>query len=145
MPLDIGLAGPRPGPPSAAGPIVQFCDDDKYDDIGGYYWFLHPFFDRLRENTGQYLDLYGVAEFRSEDLQLLRQTLLEARQFVATQPERWSVHTGTKSMPNAIPPVPAWEVFKEVERSKLLTLLDSLLAIVDRASLTGIPVVCWGD
>ncbi len=147
MPLDIGLAGSRPGPPSAAGPIVQFCDNDKYpdDDTGGYYWFLHPLFARLAEKTGQYIDLYGDAEFRGDDLELLRQTLLEARQLVATHPEQWSVYVGTSSMPNATPPVPPWKVFKKVERSKFLSLLDALLAIVDRASSTGVPVVCVGD
>jgi len=146
MPLYIGLAGPQPGPPSEAGPIVEFFDCDKYDDdTGGYYWFLHPLFYRLAEKTGQYIDLYGDAEFRGDDLQILRQTLLEARELVATQPERWSVHVGTASMPNAGPPVPSWEVVKEVERSKFLSMLDMLLAIVDRASSTGVPVVCFGD
>jgi hypothetical protein len=146
MPLDIALADPQSGPPSMVGPIVQFCDDDKYDDdTGGYYSFLHPFFSRLAEKTGQYIDLYGDAEFRGHDLQLLRQTLLEARQLVATQPEQWSVYMGTSSMPNATPPVPPWEVFKEVERSKFLSMLDTLIAIVDRARSTGGVVVCVGD
>src|SRR5262249_12737311 len=112
MPLDIALVDPQSGPPSMVGPIVQFCDDDKYDDdTGCYYSFLHPFCSRLGETTGQYIDLYGDAEFRGQDLQLLRETLLEARQLVATQPEQWSVYMGTSSMPNAPPPVPPWDVF----------------------------------
>ncbi len=83
MPLDIGLAGPRPGPPSAEGPVVKFYDCDKDDDdTGGYYWFLHPLFHRLAEKTGQYIDLYGDAEFRGDDLQLFREILVEARQLV---------------------------------------------------------------
>src|SRR5690242_164161 len=116
MPLDIGLAGPRSGPPDWEGPVVHFWDGEKGDDddTGGYYWFLHPLFCSLAEKTGQYIDLYGDAEFRGDDLQSLRQTLVEARQLVETQPERWSVHVGTRSMPNATPPVPPWEVFKEV-------------------------------
>jgi hypothetical protein len=148
MPLHIGLASPRLGPPSfEEGPVVQFWDGSNgdHDDTGGYYWFLHPSFCRLAEKTGQYIDLYGDAEFRGEDLQSLRQTLVEARQLVETQPERCSVHVGTSSMPNAIPPVPPWEVFKEVERSRLLGMLDTLLGIVDRAISTGVPVVCFGD
>lgn len=53
MPLSIGLAGPRPGQPSELEPTVEFCDVDKYDDnTGGYYTFLHPFFSRLAEKTG---------------------------------------------------------------------------------------------
>jgi hypothetical protein len=123
-----------------------FCDNEKdEDDTGGYYWFLHPLFSRLAEQTGQYIDLYGDAEFRGENLQLLRDTLLEARQRVAIQPERWSVFLGMSSMPNATPPAPSWEVFKEVERAKFLGMLETLLAIVDRASSTGVPVVCFGD
>src|SRR3954447_16331769 len=139
MPLVIGLAGPRHGLPSTVGPVVQFWDGKGDDDTGGYYWFLHPLFHRLAEKTGQYIDLYGNAEFRGDDLLLLRQTLVEARQWVEAQPERWSVHVGTASMPNATPPVPPWEVFKEVERSKFLDVLDTLRAIVDHASSAGIP------
>src|SRR3954463_10805510 len=112
MPLDIGLAGPRPGPPSAADPIVQFWDYDD-DNTGGYYWFLHPLFERLAEKTGQYIDLYGDAEFRGDDLSSLRQTLLEAQRLVAAQPERWPVCRGTVAMPNATLPVPR-ESFQEV-------------------------------
>ena len=48
-------------------------------------------------------------------------------------------------MPNATPPVPPWEVFKEVERSKFLKVLDTLIAIVDRAISAGVAVVCRGD
>jgi hypothetical protein len=146
MPLDIGLADPQSGPPSMVGPIVQFCNDDKYgDDTDGYYSFIYKFFYSIAEKTGQYIDLYGAAELRGDDLPLLRQTLLEVRQLVATQPERWSVHTGTSSMPNATPPVPPWGVFKEVERSKFLSMVDTLIAIVERAHSTGGAVVCFGD
>jgi hypothetical protein len=48
-------------------------------------------------------------------------------------------------MPNATPPLPPWEVSKEVERSKFLSMLDTLIAIVDRARSTGGAVVCFGD
>jgi hypothetical protein len=141
MSLQIGLAGAPPGPHAAAGPIVSFDDDEN----GGYYWFLYPLLDRLAEKTGQMIDLYGDAAFRGDDLRFLRQTLLEARQLVAQQPVRWSVYVGTQTMPNAPEPPPPRAVYKEVERSKFFTLLDSLLAIVDRASSTGVAVVCVGD
>jgi len=141
MSLEIGLAAALGMPPSDAEPTVLFDDDDN----GGYYWFLHPFFRRLAETTGQYIDLYGDAEFRGADLQSLRDTLLKARQRVATQPERWSISVGIQTMPNAPVPPPPREVFKEVERSELLALIDRFLTVVERSKVTGLPVVCFGD
>jgi hypothetical protein len=141
MSLEIGLAGSRPGPPSAAGPIASFDDDEN----GGYYWFLYPLFEQLAEKTGQMIDLYGDAEFRGDALQSLRQTLHEACRLVGDQPAQWSVFVGTQTMPNAPKPPPPRDIFKDVERSKLLALLDLMLTIVDRASSSGMAVVCFGD
>jgi hypothetical protein len=141
MSLEIRLAGSQPEAFSEAEYIVSL---DGHDN-SGYYWFLYPLLEQLAEKTGQMIDLYGDAEFRGDELPVLRQTLVEARRQVADQPVRWSVHVGISSMPNATPPVPPWEVFKEVERSKFIKLLDTLIAIVDRAISAGVAVVCWGD
>ena len=139
--MDIGLAGSEPGRPSTTGPIVQF---DSFENEG-YYVFLHPWFARLAEETGQYIDLFGDAEFHGEALRSLRQTVLDARRSVENQPAQWTVFIGTATMPNAPDPPPPWDVIKGVDRSKLLALLHSLLAIVDRAISTGVGVVCFGD
>jgi len=141
MSLEIGLAGSQPDPFSAAQYMVSLDDHEN----GGYYWFLYPLLEQLATQTGQMIDLYGDAEFRGDDLPVLRQTLVEACRLVADQPVRWSVYVGTSSMPNATPPVPPWPVFKEVERSKFIKLLDTLIAIVDRAISAGVAVVCKGD
>ena len=135
MSLDIGLAAARGLPLSAAEPGVSFDDDEN----GGYYWFLYPFFHRLAEATGQYIDLYGVAEFRGADVQALHDALLEARASVMAQPERWSVHVGTQTAPTR------QAIFKEVERSGFVALIDRFLAVVERSKATGLPVVCFGD
>jgi hypothetical protein len=140
MPLDIGLADSRPGPPSAAGPIVQFDDFEN----GGYYWYLHPWFDQLAQRTGQLIDLYGDAEFHGDALNSLEESLREARRAIAAQPDRWSVYVGTQTMPNA-PEQPSRDVFKTVERTKFMALIDSLLAIVELAKKSGVAVVCFGD
>jgi hypothetical protein len=151
MQLDIYVEGSRPGEVATEAPVVSFFDEGqgpgpRYDDdTGGYYWFLEPLFQRLVEKTGQYIDLYGDAEFRGDDLKALRETLREARQLVEAQPERWSVYLGMASMPNATPPVAPWEVLKEVERSKFLEIIDTLLEIVDHASAHGTAVICFGD
>jgi len=133
MSLDIALAK---GPPSSAAEFSVSFDDDEN---GGYYWFLHPLFERLAHSTGQYIDLYGEAEFRGDDLAALDETLSEARQLVSAQPEQWSVHVGTQ-----IGPVQR-ELFRDVERSKFLALIDGLSALVTQARSTGRPVVCLGD
>ena len=135
MPLDVGLAGAQGTPRSAAEFFVSFDDDDN----GGYYWFLHPLFERLAQATGQYIDLYGSAEFRGDDLVALDGTLREARQLVLAQPQRWSVHVGTQTAPVRR------ELFKDVERSTFLALIDGLIDLVTQARTTGRPVVCLGD
>lgn len=141
MSLEIGLAGSQSEPFSTAEYLVSL----DYDENGGYYCFLRPLLEQLAEKTGQMIDVYEDAAFRGDDLPVLRSTLVEARQLVADQPERWSVYVGTSSMPNATPPVPPWDVFKEVERSKFIELLDTLIAIVDRAIAAAVAVVCRGD
>ena len=136
MSLDIALAK---GAPSSATEISVSFDDDEN---GGYYWFLHPLFERLAHSTGQYIDVYGFAEFRGDDLAALDGMLSEARQLVLAQPEQWSVHVGTQGGANL-----AWprELFRDVERSKFLALIDGLSALVTQARSTGRPIVCLGD
>jgi hypothetical protein len=56
MALDIGLDVGGSMSPSRSEPSLTLDDD-------GYYWFLHPLWERLRPETGQYIDLYGYAGF----------------------------------------------------------------------------------
>ena len=84
MSLEIGLAGFQAEPLSAAEYMVLLDGDEN----GGYYWFLRPLLDRLAEKTGQIIDLYEDAEFRGDDLPVLRSTLVEARRLVADRPVR---------------------------------------------------------
>ncbi len=52
----------------------------------GYYWFLHPLFVALAEETGQYVDLYGGARFQGQDLDALERALASSRQLIEVQP-----------------------------------------------------------
>jgi hypothetical protein len=131
--LDLGLAGD--GGRSSVEVRVSFDDDLG----GGYYWFLHPLFERLARSTGQYIDLYGDAEFRAENLDALESVLLEARQMVLARPKRWSVHVGTPTHPTTR------ELFKEVEQSKFLALIDRLMDLVRESRATGRSIICLGD
>ena len=56
MGLDIGIGDAQVGRLMRNEPSIVFEDD-------GYYWYLHPFFEVLRAETGEYIDLYGGANF----------------------------------------------------------------------------------
>jgi hypothetical protein len=132
MALDIGVGDgcsliPVQGEPSL------FLEDD------GYYWFLHPLFERLAVETGQYIDLYGDGSFAGEKLAALERVLAEARQFVRSQPEAWSVHVGTQVSPERR------ELYRPVERQAMLALLDRWDVAIERARQLGRPIVCFGD
>ena len=135
MSLGIHIAADHKSPPAPGEPAVSFDDDEN----GGYYWFLHPLFAKLAETTGQYIDLYGNAEFRGESLDALGEALHEACRLIREQPARWMVHVGTQTAPTHR------EVFKEVERSKFEALLEQFSTIVARSKATGLPVICLGD
>jgi hypothetical protein len=132
MSLDIVVADRSSHVPVASEPPLQLDDDARY-------WFLHPLFERLRSQTGQYIDLYGDAEFTGADLGALERTLQEARRLVESQPELGTAQAGTKR------PKKKREQPPPVDRKVMLALLDQWDVIVKRARQLGCPVVCIGD
>jgi hypothetical protein len=130
--LEIGVDYAVNHPPSGMFPCIALDDD-------GYYWFLHPLFERLAAETGEYIDLYGNATFFGGDLCALEQMLTKARGMVLSLPEAWDVHTGTQLLPVH------QEVFKPVERARLLYLLDTWEDAVRVAKEHERPIVCFGD
>src|SRR5947209_5587625 len=92
MALDIGIGDGSSLIPVQDEPSL-FLEDD------GYYWCLHPLFERLGAETGQYLDLYGDASFADRALSALERSLVEARAFIESQPDAWEVYVGTQIMP----------------------------------------------
>jgi hypothetical protein len=130
MPLDIGIGPSRY--PAQDEPSLQLDND-------GYYWFLHPLFEQLAAETGQYVDLYGDASFNGDALAALEQTLAAARDLVTSQPATWRVHVGTQTMPARK------ELYKIVEKTRFFELLDQWERIVARAKQSNRPVVCFGD
>jgi hypothetical protein len=132
MALAIGLDVGGSTSPSRSEPSLSLDDD-------GYYWFLHPLWERLRSETGQYIDLYGYAGFAGEDLAALDRILTEARQLVEAQPETWQVHVGTRISPEHR------ELYCQVQREAMLSMLDRWAVIIARARRLGRPVVCIAD
>jgi hypothetical protein len=105
----------------------------------GVYWFLHPLFERLRVETGQYIDLYGDASFAGDGLPALKRMLAEARSLAESQPECWQVNVGTQVSPVSR------ELYEPVRREVLLALLAQWAEVVRRAEELECPVVCCGD
>jgi len=121
--------------------VVLFDDEEN----GGYYRYLYPTLLEAADATGQMIDLNGYAMLRGEQLSVLRLALVKARLSTEDQPNRWPVSVGTSSMPNATPPQPPQVVWKEVEKAKLLALLDRLMEIIDRAASIDGTVLYIGD
>ena len=132
MAVEIGVSDGASLNPAQDEPTIWLTSD-------GYYWFLHPLIERLRTDTGQYIDLYGDAVFLGPDLVKLKQTLVEARALVQSQPLEWDVHVRTQISPSHK------ELYSSVERSKFLQLIDSWEEIIERAQALNRPVVCFGD
>jgi len=150
MALNIGIGDSTSLIPVQGEPSLCLEDD-------GYYWFLYPLFDRLRVETGQYIDLYGDASFGDGALAALERLLAEARARIESQPDEWEVHVGMQIMPTGKDLFKAvgskiagqWqnvkEVYKSVQRGQFLELIAQWEKIVARAKEFGRPVVCFGD
>jgi hypothetical protein len=134
MPLDVYIQ-PRFEAPRVGGQYEYICSLD--DD--GYYWFLHPHFEELAKDTGQYIDLYGGAGFSGEALGALRRTIAVARQQTDAQPERWDVVVGVR------PGVVAQEIRSGVEKAEMQLLLEKLDAGACKAQSIGEFLTCFGD
>jgi hypothetical protein len=132
MSLVIGIGDGRSIWPVEGEPKAELDDD-------GYYWFLHPLFWELAEETGQYVDLYGNASFEKETLSPLENMLSSACKLVGAQPETWEVQLSPQAVPEQR------ELYSTVERGRFLELLAQLNTIVARSRKTGRPVVCRGD
>jgi hypothetical protein len=122
---------------NGAGADVEAVLSLRHD---GYYAWLHPWFAALATETGLYIDLYGAADFRGEDLTRLERTLQEALTQLEDQPERWEVVTGISRSRTA-----SWEVRHGVERRLMEELLNHLLTAVERARRMNGVLSFFGD
>ena len=113
--------------------ICSFVDDE------GYYWFLYPLFEKLREETGEFIDLYGGATFSGVALDALAQTIVEAHKLVDAQPDSWEVVTGVITKPVRK------EVRASVNKQQMKMLLAKLEEAVSKAKTRGAYVTFWGD
>jgi hypothetical protein len=132
MPLDIGVGDGTSPVPLRDEPLLSLGDDAVYS-------FLHPLLERLRWETGQYVDLYGDASFAGWRLAALQRMLAQARLLAESQPETWEVHVGTQLAPTLR------DLWSPLDRKTFLDLITRWERIVERAEELGRPVVCFGD
>jgi hypothetical protein len=129
VPLDIGFLLPD-------GKLecrLQFRDD-------GTYWFLHPWFERVYESTGQYIDLYGGAQFHEANgLCELMDAMAQARRSVQAQPREWQVRAGTQIQPGHK------ELYEAVNRADALKTVERFQVLLQEAKSTGQVLVFLGD
>ena len=108
-------------------------DDDPY------YWFLYPHFEDIFRQTEQLIDLYGDAAFSGRDLIVLRNKIQHVRADSEQLDEKVQVTTESKIW------IDGRFTYPELEKSKLLGLLDSFLETINFAIKNNYRVVCFGD
>ena len=108
-------------------------------DDDGYYFFLYPLFERLCDQTGQFIDLYTDARFTPSSIPALERMLDSAEKLVRAQPARWQVLIGLQIKPKRE------ELYAEVERTRFLKLLSVWRKVIARAKKLRRPVVSFGD
>ena len=134
MSLDVYIQ-PSIEMPRMSGVYEHICDFN--DD--GYYWFLHPLFEDLKNKTGEYIDLFGAAAFGGDKLASFDDTIASARDLVASQSDHWSVVTGI------LMEEPPRNMYSEVSKQQMQTLLDKLSSAIKKARATNAFVTFWGD
>jgi hypothetical protein len=107
----------------------------------GYYWFLYRYFEGANLNhQSELIDLYGGDEIDGYQLHRLETELRTALEDVCRKPERWRVLTGWRNEA-AIEN----EVWHEVERDKMVLLIQALLWLVEFAKDRHLKLICSGD
>jgi hypothetical protein len=91
-------------------------------DDDGYYWYLHPLFEELRDRTGIYIDLYGDATFHRGNVSQLESLIIKANAFLKKEPDKWKVQTSVQTHP--VKKAIFQEVSKKTFKIKLKTLSD---------------------
>ncbi|MFZ4738567.1 MAG: hypothetical protein ACOYM9_21610 [Bradymonadia bacterium] len=130
MALDLRI---RTGKTLLAEPELRVSFNDD-----GYYWCLHPLFERLRDECGKSIDLYGDAHFTRDDYPRLRRLLDEASALAKAKPATWDVHVGTQVKPTKK------ALYATVRRVQLLKLIETMRNMVETADRLDGHIECIG-
>lgn len=103
----------------------------------GIYWFLYPYFAKLYDQTGQMIDLYGISNFRSEDLLKLNNTIEKAITVTNDQPDQWDQKIAVELPKKRI-------LYDRVSKNDVLATLNSLKNITSEAIKNNAVIVFEG-
>ncbi|MFX1238044.1 MAG: hypothetical protein ACFE8P_10035, partial [Promethearchaeota archaeon] len=118
--------------------------DSKYClelEDGGYYWYLVPYFEKITEETGQWIELYEIAVFFQDDLDSLSKGLNEAKDSINDKPNEWKVSVGIQIHPGN----KKKELFYLGNKEKMLEIIDKLLQITKEAKEQNLYLIFFGD
>jgi len=116
-------------------------DRSVWMEDDGYYWHLYRFFEGANlDRRRELIDLYGDAEFSGYQLDRLEDELQVALKDAHQKPAKWSVLTGWSDHPSR-----ENEIWREVDREKMLDLITQLLWLVSFAKDSSLQIICTGD
>jgi len=126
--------------PSAEAPDLEDTPDLSVRlFLGGLYFFLYPFFLRLRDETGQMIDPSEfMVHFENRQLPDVLRQLEAARKSAEKQPEHFQQHIGRQFRPVY------QELYETVSRSELLDLVETLIGAVSTTRQLGHDVYLFG-
>lgn len=109
-------------------------------DDGGDFWFLQPFFKKLKAATSQTIDLYDDCKFIGKGLVNLKIELIkEINRIGNLEEDKWEQYIGTQTHPIKK------ELYKDVTKIELLDKLEKWLNITELAIDTNEYVLGLGD
>jgi hypothetical protein len=127
MSLDVGIL---------KGQTVDYKLSFEND---GYYWYLHPLFEKMHERIGIYIDLFGDAEFGKETIVHMESLLTEAENLISEQPDGWNVHTGKQTHPQEK------ELYSKVKKLDFMNKLSILRKMVSEIKNNDGRLIFVGD
>jgi hypothetical protein len=122
-------------PPTRREPDYDHPDGTLHLPYGGIYFFLCPYLLEVRDHTGQMIDPQCHADFPKEQLPVVLDKLQNARKSAELSPTHFSVHVGKQFTPVAK------ELYEDVSRSELLTVIDRLITLFQDAAAKGCRLI----
>ena len=113
---------------------VAFEDD-------GYYCHLYRYFEGANlDRRHELIDLYGGGPIDGYQLDRLEDELRAALEDASHRAQTWRVLTGWNEHPAR-----ENEIWKEVEKQKLIDLIHSMLWLINFAKERNLKLICYGD
>ncbi len=115
----------------------------QLDGDDGYYWFLYSFFESLAKQTGQMIDLSDDAFFHGVNLDLLNQTIQQARNQISHKLDVWEEFIGTILHKENRTRVE--KLYSTVHKKKFEFILAKLENAIAEAKAKGMGIFFFGD